>query len=645
DMKPVVAAYFEAGGCPGSNPTVVPWSAAFISWVAKQAGISDFPVNCAHTQYFSKIQKNPGTCTAHPMSEKNSIEVGDIICACRHDAQRDAGSASCSIDYNNVYGLSHCDIVVNKEPLNAIGGNVNNNVDLKKNIDINDNKYFGFLSCGPQGQLPGAPSTILASAPAAPTGPKCPAGSIAIIGDSITVGLGGRNTYPAMLEDRLKEACPSAKVQSEDGDASTTQGIPKGGQLHDKYAYVGKHVTTMKADFDAVLAGGHSDVIIMGGVNDLSGSASAQKIQADLADMYARAKAKGLRVVAVTTTPWKGYGTGTSVGWTEKKYDEQQELNKWILSKPASVDVAVDVFAALDDPQNPGAMRPDAGSVDKIHPGIVGLHVIADAIFAAAYAQETAPAVPGAPAVVAPSVKPQCVPAPLSSIYDFIVVSQSGVTNVLGIARQNLAVGITRKEPVAPPALSAQATPTSGVPSGTTLAAPGQAVSGTCNPIPRTVAFNTEKYKALYGSSEQSVSSQLETITFRGKKVAVHSKIKNLFPCIEAEIEKCPEGKAYEVRMIGAFKWRPIKGKENEPERLSMHSFATAIDINWDANPLRDDGILQTDIPKCFVDAFKKFGFSWGGNWGSRKDAMHFEFHGDPAVIGAPTAASKLVYT
>ncbi|MBI4738626.1 DUF2272 domain-containing protein [Candidatus Woesearchaeota archaeon] len=625
DMKSVVEMYFAAGGCAGANPVVTPWSAAFISWVAEQAGISDFPANCAHTQYFSKIQKNLGTCTAHPMSEKNSIEVGDIICACRYDEQRDAGKASCRIDYDNVYGLSHCDIVVSREPLNAIGGNVNNNVDLKKNMDINDNKYFGFLSCGPPGQFPGAPSTIPASAQAAaPAGPTCPAGSIAVVGDSITVGFGGRNTYPAMFEDKLKEACPSVKVQSEDSDASTTQGIPKAGQPHDKYAYVGKHVPTMKADFDSVLLGSHSDIVIMGGINDLAGGAGAQKIQEGLADMYARAKAKGMRVIALTTTPWKGYGTATSVGWTEKKYVEQQELNNWILSKPANVDVAVDVFAALDDPANSGAMRPEAGSVDKIHPGINGLHLIADAIFAAAYAQGAAPAVSGASVAAAQSVQPQCVPAPLSSIYDFVVISQSGVTNVLGIARQNLAVGVVRKEPVAPPALGAPSTPTSGEPSEVIQATLGPAASETCNFIPRTVSFNTEKYKALYGSSEQSVNAQLETITFRGKKVAVHSKIKNLFPCIEAEIEECAEGKAYEVRMIGAFKWRPIRGKENAPEQLSMHSFATAIDINWDTNPMRDDGILQTDMPKCFVDAFKKFGFSWGGDWGKRKDAMHF---------------------
>jgi hypothetical protein len=70
-----------------------------------------------------------------------------------------------------------------------------------------------------------------------------------------------------------------------------------------------------------------------------------------------------------------------------------------------------------------------------------------------------------------------------------------------------------------------------------------------------------------------------------------------------------------------------------------MHCFATAIDFNWDKNPLKDDGVLVSDMPKCFVDAFKRYGFTWGGDWSGRKDAMHFEFHGDPDKIGGGSSA------
>ncbi|MBI4738920.1 hypothetical protein HY772_05160 [Candidatus Woesearchaeota archaeon] len=206
---------------------------------------------------------------------------------------------------------------------------------------------------------------------------RCPSGSVAVIGDSITVGFNGRNNYPDMLEDKLRPACPGIKVQHEDGNPNTLQ-RPRGNAPLDKYAFGGKSTPRMRRDFDTVLVGGHSDVIIMGGVNDLAGGRTAEDIKKDLADMYARAKQRGLRVIALTTTP---------CGWSEKTYAQQDALNKWIMSRPEGIDVAVDVFAALNDPRNPRFMKPEAKSFDRIHPGIAGLHMIADAIVSSAYSQ------------------------------------------------------------------------------------------------------------------------------------------------------------------------------------------------------------------------------------------------------------------
>lgn len=215
----------------------------------------------------------------------------------------------------------------------------------------------------------------------------CPKGSVAIVGDSLTVGLGRNNTYPAMLEEKLRQYCPTVRVQSDDGNPSTTQGIPKAGVRGDKYAHNGKTTASMKKDFDTVLAGGHNEVIILGGGNDLAGGVHAQKIRENLSDMYARAKQKGMRVIAVTTTPWKGYAPLSSVGWSEKKFKQQRELNAWIHSKPTNVDVVVDAYDALENRLDPGALMSAAQSVDKIHPGVPGLHMIAEKIFNTAYTQ------------------------------------------------------------------------------------------------------------------------------------------------------------------------------------------------------------------------------------------------------------------
>ncbi len=83
-----------------------------------------------------------------------------------------------------------------------------------------------------------------------------------------------------------------------------------------------------------------------------------------------------------------------------------------------------------------------------------------------------------------------------------------------------------------------------------------------------------------------------------------------------------------------------------------MHSYGIAIDINPSDNPFCTDtsdpnaptpydpknlcggkNVLKTDLPQCMIDAFKHYGFFWGGEWNSMKDAMHFEFHGDPSKL------------
>ena len=72
-------------------------------------------------------------------------------------------------------------------------------------------------------------------------------------------------------------------------------------------------------------------------------------------------------------------------------------------------------------------------------------------------------------------------------------------------------------------------------------------------------------------------------------------------------------------RFAGVFNYRLISGSGN----LSNHSFACAIDLNAEENGF---GVTKPTIPKFAVDAFKKQGARWGGDYTKRKDPMHFEF-------------------
>lgn len=101
----------------------------------------------------------------------------------------------------------------------------------------------------------------------------------------------------------------------------------------------------------------------------------------------------------------------------------------------------------------------------------------------------------------------------------------------------------------------------------------------------------------------------------------------------------------YDVKNGGGYNIRNIRGGHS----LSEHAYGNAIDINPAANPM-GTGPLKTDLPPNVSDLAAKWGLSWGGDWNSRKDAMHFEWAGvNPTtgvdyrgnVSGAPVQLSQ----
>ena len=132
----------------------------------------------------------------------------------------------------------------------------------------------------------------------------------------------------------------------------------------------------------------------------------------------------------------------------------------------------------------------------------------------------------------------------------------------------------------------------------------------------------------MYGSSAEEVSNNVISVTWVDGSELLFSKVNgasdSLLKVIE-ELNQLPqEFKKYLVNPGGTFVWRNIAGTD----RLSNHSFATAIDINtkysaywkWNKNLT-----YQNQIPIEIVEIFEKYGFIWGGKW-YHYDTMHFEF-------------------
>ena len=87
--------------------------------------------------------------------------------------------------------------------------------------------------------------------------------------------------------------------------------------------------------------------------------------------------------------------------------------------------------------------------------------------------------------------------------------------------------------------------------------------------------------------------------------------------------------KPYAIRQrdTGAYNHRV---NVNDPTRLSEHSWGTAVDVNWTANPNRSDCRLITDLPGDIAALAKRWGLRWGGAFHCPKDPMHFEVKGTP---------------
>lgn len=95
------------------------------------------------------------------------------------------------------------------------------------------------------------------------------------------------------------------------------------------------------------------------------------------------------------------------------------------------------------------------------------------------------------------------------------------------------------------------------------------------------------------------------------------------------------EASGYGIKSIGGYNYRNIAGTN----KLSEHAFGKAIDINPSANPMGKS--LITDMPSNVGDMASKWGLSWGGAWGSKKDAMHFEVANDSASKALERLASS----
>jgi hypothetical protein len=95
------------------------------------------------------------------------------------------------------------------------------------------------------------------------------------------------------------------------------------------------------------------------------------------------------------------------------------------------------------------------------------------------------------------------------------------------------------------------------------------------------------------------------------------------------------EGAGYKIKSLGGYNYRNIAGTN----KLSNHAYGNAIDINPGANPMGRN--LVTDMPSSVSSLAAQNGLSWGGDWKSKKDAMHFEVPSKDAAAALEKLAAS----
>lgn len=129
-LSRVLMYWYQVSSAPivGSQGELRPWSAAFIAWLARGAGLTRdaFPDTVLHWDYIERsLSGDGGIAFAARDPATHAPQVGDLVCNARGFNARFETLRR---------GPYHCDLVVTVEPgvIETIGGNVGDAVSLSR---------------------------------------------------------------------------------------------------------------------------------------------------------------------------------------------------------------------------------------------------------------------------------------------------------------------------------------------------------------------------------------------------------------------------------------------------------------------------------------------------------------------------------
>lgn len=205
--------------------------------------------------------------------------------------------------------------------------------------------------------------------------------AVAVIGDSITDGNGASvdadSRWPDFLAARFDPL----------GVAVINAGISGARLLSDK---MGANALA-RFERDVLDQPGVRTAIVLLGINDISWPgtafdpkgqpASLDSLENGFRQLIAQAHRRGVRIIGVTLTPFRGalHGTPLDNYFNADKDALRRSLNTWIRESGA-FDAVLDFDLLAKDREDPSRLNPAFDSGDHLHPGDAGNRLLANAI-------------------------------------------------------------------------------------------------------------------------------------------------------------------------------------------------------------------------------------------------------------------------
>jgi hypothetical protein len=124
-----------------------PWSAAFVSYAMKKAGLRDFVFSASHMTYIADAYEASATKPYRLVApDREKPAIGDLLCYSRSERIQDYDDLIAFLSAGNRRLDAHCDIVVaanlnSDSKLYVVGGNLIHTVLMRK-LNLNARGFF-----------------------------------------------------------------------------------------------------------------------------------------------------------------------------------------------------------------------------------------------------------------------------------------------------------------------------------------------------------------------------------------------------------------------------------------------------------------------------------------------------------------------